>query len=105
MNTRQFWKDFFPILCFFAFIVLAASALTYRVTISKSSWEGFEAFKIIYLVVLWSFVGSGIVITCFTALWTLFSRTIVTIKPDGDQENNLQAITIGPMLEHLPLFE
>ena len=96
MNTRKFWKDFFPVLCFCAFIVLAASALTYRVTISKSSWEGFEAFKIIYLVVLWSFVGSGIVITCFTALWTLFSRTIVTIKPDGDQENNLQVITIGP---------
>ena len=96
MNTRQFWKEFFPVLCFFAFIVLAACALTYRVAISKSSWEGFEAFKIIYLVVLWSFVGFGIVITCFTALWTLFSRTIVTIKPDGDQENNLQVITIGP---------
>ena len=96
MNNQQFWKDFSPVLCFFAFIVLAACALTYRVAISKSSWEGFEALKIIYLVVLWSFVGFGIVITCCTALWTLFSRTIVTIKPDGDQENNLQVITIGP---------
>ena len=96
MNTRQFCKDFFPVLCFFACIVLAASALTYRVVNSTSSWEGLGTFKIIYFVVLWTFVGSGILITCFTALWTLFSRTMVTIKPDGDQEQPLQVIVVGP---------
>ena len=87
MNTRQFWKEFFG-LCFIAFIVLAASALTYLLI----EWEGFEVFKIISLVLLWSFVG----FLLYNAFWALFSRTIVTIKPDGDQENNLQVITIGP---------
>ena len=92
MNT--FWEEFFCGLCFIAlFIVLPASALTYLLI----EWEGFFiGFKIISLVLLWSFVGSAIVVFCFPAFWTLFSRTIVTIKPDGDQENNLQVITIGP---------
>ena len=87
MNT--FWEEFFCGLCFIAlFIVLPASALTYLLI----EWEGFEVFKIISLVLLWSFVG----LFCFNAFWSLFSRTKVTIKPDGDQENNLQFITIGP---------
>ena len=96
MNTRQFCKEFFPALCFFALLVLLSSALTYRVIISESSWEGLGTFKIVYLIILWTFVGSGILTTCFTALWTLFSRTMVTIKPDGDQEEPLQVIVVGP---------
>ena len=96
MNTRQFCKEFFPALCFFALLVLLSSALTYRVIISESSWEGLTTFKIVYLIILWTFVGSGILTTCFTALWTLFSRTMVTIKPDGDQEEPLQVIVVGP---------
>ena len=89
-------KEFFPALCFFALLVLLSSALTYRVIISESSWEGLGTFKIVYLIILWTFVGSGILTTCFTALWTLFSRTMVTIKPDGDQEEPLQVIVVGP---------
>ena len=96
MNTRQFCKEFFPVVCFFALVVLVSSALTYRVVYSQSSWEGLGTFKIVYLIILWTFVGSGILTTCFTALWTLFSRTMVTIKPDGDQEEPLQVIVVGP---------
>ena len=92
MNTRQFWNVFFRALYFLALLVLAVCAFTYQVVNIKSSWEGLEAFKIINLVLLWSFVG----LFCFNAFWSLFSRTKVTIKPDGDQENNLQFITIGP---------
>ena len=65
MNT-ELWKVFFADMCCFALLVLAAYG-TYQVTsmsIITSSWEGLDAaFKIFYLVVLWSIVGSVILVT------------------------------------------
>ena len=58
-----------------------------------------EAYKIIHLVVIWTTVaiyGYGIMFICFTILRAEFSRTIVTIKPDGDQENPHCLLEVGP---------
>ena len=55
--------------------------------VEESSWD---AEKCISFVALWTAYGSWLVFVCFIVKQTIedkFSRTMVTIKPDGDQEN------------------
>ena len=99
MNRKaELFAFWFIIITIYITFVSIVSYGTYdeMVVNPKSGW--LLAFSICY-VILWTiiaFVGSVLGVVGFVPLRDAFYRTIVTIKPDGEQANPHCHVQVGP---------